>query len=78
MFRNFFEMISKYRCFFFQQQVITHPVTAKSVVITDDDGMRMKFVDQEITYIVLRRLVGKCIGERYYHNMIDAVLSKQN
>ena len=63
MFGNLFQLVIKDRGQFFEQQVIAFSFLAKAMIVTDDNGMRMKFINEKMLYIVFRLLVGKRVIE---------------
>ena len=71
MLRYFFKLIIIFARIFLQQPVITQPVTAKMVIVTNNNGMRMKFINQEVFNIIFGRLIGKSIRKWHHYHMIN-------
>src|SRR5687767_9552041 len=68
---NFFKPVTKLRGPFFQQFIIPKPVFAETVIISDNDSMRMKFISQEILYIIFGRLICKSIGKWNNYQVVN-------
>src|SRR5579872_1738383 len=47
----------------FEQVIVALAAFAEAVVVADDDGVRMKFGQEEVLYVLLRRKPGKGFGE---------------
>ena len=74
MFRNFFNGKLMVFCHLLEQMIIALSITAKFMIVTNDNGVRPKVSNQEIAHILPGSLAGKSRIKGYHHNMCDATI----
>jgi hypothetical protein len=73
----FHQVKTKPGAVFFQQFIIAFAVPAKAMVVPNDNGVWMEFLNQEFLDILLGALLRKIIGKGYHYQVIDAVFMQQ-
>jgi hypothetical protein len=77
MFWDLLQVVSKLSGMFFQHAIVTLAVTPKPMVISNDNGMRVKTGHQEIPDVLFRWLICKNGGKGNYHQVINAKPGQQ-
>ena len=75
--RYFQQLETKLADLYFQQFIIAFPSLAKTMIIPDNNGMRVEFFHQKLLHIIFRRLLRELRGKRHYHQVIDTFFAQQ-